>query len=72
MTSSLVRFQVSIPFQMTQELDLNLPLCDHPYIVSGLTRGATPSVLVLQSDIFMNSSQVAIEQLVKRRQTKAE
>lgn len=52
---------------MTQELDLSLPLCDHPYIVSGLGKGATPSVLVLQSDIFMAADQVAIELLVNKR-----
>ena len=63
---------VSIPFQMTQELDLNLPLCDHPYIVSGLGRGATPSMLVLQSDIFMSANQVVIKQLTDLRRTSTE
>jgi hypothetical protein len=58
--------------EMTQELDLNLPLCDHPYIVSGLGRGATPSMLVLQSDIFMTANQVVIEQLIKLRQNNTE
>jgi hypothetical protein len=58
--------------EMTQELDLSLPLCDHPYIVSGLAKGATSSVLVLQSDIFMTASQVVVEQLVKLRQTNSQ
>lgn len=55
-----------IPFQMTQELDLKSPMCD---IVSGLTTGAAPPVLVLQSEIFMSANQVAINQLVDIRRT---
>lgn len=54
---------------MTQELDLKTPMCEHKYIVSGLTTGATPPVLVLHSEIFMSANQFAIDQLVELRRT---
>ena len=57
---------VSIPFQMTQELDLNVPICDQSYIVNGNQSGASPPVvLVLQSELITAINQIPNLQLTR-------